>query len=67
MSGVKYKSVENKTCYYIVKVRKGFIFNRDSSRYPEEIGRSPIYSYYKDGERLVDVFKVDRRGSSEKQ
>ncbi len=66
MSGVKYKSVENKTCYYIVKVKRGFIFNRDSTRYPEEIGRTPIYSFYKDTERLVDVYKVDRRSSSER-
>ncbi len=61
MSGIKYKSVENKTCYYIVKVKDGFIFNRDDTRYPEEIGRSPIYSYYKNGKKVVDLYKVDRR------
>jgi len=61
MSGIKYKSVENKSCYYIVKVKDGFIFNRDDTRYPEEIGRSPIYSYYKNGNKVVDLYKIDRR------
>jgi hypothetical protein len=56
--GSKYGIMENRTCYFVIDVKKPFNTRAKDSVFAETIGKKPMYIYERDGEKLVKVYKI---------
>lgn len=54
----KYGKIQDRKCYYIVKIYKPFISTRTNTNFAKVHKKDPLYTYSMNGEVLTEVFKV---------
>ncbi|HXK52556.1 phospholipid carrier-dependent glycosyltransferase [Candidatus Nomurabacteria bacterium] len=57
----KYGILNSRRCYYIVQVVKPFITRGNGAKFAKISGKSPVYTYKKDGETLLKMYRIDNK------